>query len=189
MSNGDQRQDGLPDLPAQFRAAGNLALLWQWEARNLLLAGNVLDQREAKRGHPARGEALWSLRGPALLMYGLAVENLLKAVLVAAGLDATPSGALNRRIKHHRLAELWQEARLPIHPGFADALEVLRWAVESGKYPVGTKPADDPDPLDRMRTDAKLVATMMQVAEDALRALPKNQAFERIDLYQLGRND
>ena len=139
-------------LISKYKKHGQIPLLWQWRAREFVCAANNLrgacDDKTFFNATSANRHS--KPHNAARLLYGLALEMLLKALLVAQGADATSSGKLNKRLKTHNLVELWSDAGLLLTPQTKDTLEILHWAIESGKYPVGTKPESNaPGPYTR----------------------------------------
>lgn len=121
-----------------------------------------------------------------MLLYGLALENLLKGLLVAQGVDATSAGALNNRLKTHNLASLWKQAGLPLNDSREDALKNLHWSIEAGKCPVGTKPDfGSPSPVWVALTNLDQVLDLLTMAEDKLRETRPDDVFETTDLRSL----
>jgi hypothetical protein len=187
------------ELIEEFKRAGQMPMLWQWTARDLICAANALHaRREAtlnarleelkarKKPRPRGIDTRHSSINPIMLLYGLALENLLKALLVAQGVDATATGELNSKLKTHNLLNLWRESGLPVAEGNEDLLRRLHWAVETGKYPVGTKPnPKDPSPVWVALTSIGQVLKLLETAEDALRERRPKETLEKIDLATL----
>jgi hypothetical protein len=74
---------------------------------------------------------------PIMLLYGVAVENLLKALVIAHGvLPVDTDGNLSRELKHHRLNDLTHKAGLAVSDVEVVLLTRLRDFIESGKYPI-----------------------------------------------------
>src|SRR5258708_7532748 len=104
-----------------------------------------------------------------MLLYGLALEILLKGLLVAQGLAATATGELNGRLKTHNVLHLWSEAGLLLDGQTEDLLRRLHWSIEAGKYPVGTKPDPNaPSPVWVALTSVKAIGSLLDTVEDAL---------------------
>jgi hypothetical protein len=160
-----------------------MPLAWQWSARQFVCAANILRaQCEAKDlfepGAPG-WNSLWKPHNVVRLLYGLALENLLKGLLVAQGTDATSTGKLNKILKTHDLVSLWTRANLPLTDQTKDTLRNLRWSIETGKYPVGTSPnSSDSQPFGVALTSIHKIAGLLQKVEDALRDRQPS-AFER----------
>lgn len=162
----------------EFEGRGQTPIFWQIQARSLLCAANVLRERagalSAGRGSsPAEAEDPPHLRlMPVYVLYGYALENLIKGLLVARGENATWSGALDRGLRHHCFTELFRVAHVQIESGEHCLLEDLREAIESGKYPVGVRPQS------RSRTlgldvsgDFSVIFTLFRRIEESLRQI------------------
>jgi len=164
-----------------YRKLGQMPIAWQLTARELICAANVLYRRYRKmdpatlhkapeRPQPLDLHRFHTSAKPILVLYGLAIENLAKAVLVAQGVDATTAGALNRKLKHHNLSQLFREARITLDAETSALLDRLQDFVEAGKYPVGARAA--PELLDGMMFDeVKRIGRLLDTLEDSLRAL------------------
>jgi hypothetical protein len=131
---------------SEFEGKGQTPIFWQIQARSLLCAANVLRERAVaiagnRAYEPPEIDDPPNLRlMPVFLLYGYTLENLIKGLLVARGADATWSGSLNRDIRHHCLTELFRTAAVRTTSEDRRLLEDLRDAIESEKYPVGTRP-------------------------------------------------
>jgi hypothetical protein len=172
---------------AEFEEAAQ-PKFWQWSARDLICAANIL---RSQCNRPASispiPEDLWKPHNGMRLLYGLALENLLKGLLIANGVKPILSGKLNPQLKTHNLVDLWRRARLPLDQNTNRILKILRWSVEVDKYPVGTKP--DPDVpsafwLAEMR-NIEAVGRLLSAVEDALRVKEPVHSFEKADLLKL----
>lgn len=125
---------------------------WQDAARDLVCAANLLkkDYRASPRlGFARRGR----LAAPAALrqrhtspraiivLYALAIENMLKAIIVATGQDPIGTdGRIQRWFANHKLDTLAQRARVT---GLKKALlHQLTEFITAGKYPVGLEDGD-----------------------------------------------
>ncbi len=121
-----------------------------------------------------------------LLLYGLALENLLKGLLVAQGVDATSTGTLNHQLKTHNVLKLWNWAKLPITHATEDLLKRLHWSIEAGKYPVGLHPnPDDPGLIWVALTNIDEVGGLLDTVEDELRRLQPKRMFEKVNLLEI----
>jgi hypothetical protein len=178
------------DLIDEFKERGQIPLVWQWTAREFVCAANILRQKCADTelfapGSPS-GSSLWKPRKAIRLLYGLALENLLKGLLVAQGVDATSTGQLNAQLKTHNLVKLWKMTSLPMSDPTEHILRNLQWSIEVGKYPVGTR-VDPQAPtlfLIEIMT-ARDVVQLIETAEDALRALRPDCTLEKRNLLEL----
>ena len=72
-----------------------------------------------------------------MMLYGLAAENLIKAIIVAKNPSLASKGALPRWFTNHNLVALAKRAGLPVPRSQEHLLKRLREFVECGKYPVG----------------------------------------------------
>lgn len=116
------------------------------------------------------------------------MENLLKGLLIAQGVDATSTGELNQKLKTHNLLWLWKQTGLDATGAGEEVLTNLRWSIEAGKYPVGTKPdIDAPVPVWVALTNVSEIVNLLHIAEDALRGVQPMRAFEKADLLNLCR--
>jgi aryl-alcohol dehydrogenase-like predicted oxidoreductase len=89
------------------------------------------------------GDWSWTSNGsiqPQLLLYGAAVENLLKAIRVAQGVPALTGRSLNGDLATHDLRRYAEEAGLKPDKTEARLLQQLQDVLEAGKYPVAKKP-------------------------------------------------
>ena len=105
-------------LIEEFKRTGQIPLVWQWSAREFVCAANILrakceDGDLFVPGVPS-SNSLWKPYRAIRLLYGLALENLLKGLLVAQGVDATSTGKLNKKLQTHNLVSLWKWGR-PTH--------------------------------------------------------------------------
>jgi hypothetical protein len=183
----------ITDDPAEtvdeYRRAAELPLLWQWTAREYVCSANIL--REAvERGctfaDPDGTNVMWKPRAAIWLLYGLALENALKGLLVARGADPARDGTLGKSFKTHDLANLWKRAALQC-PAFTETLLTqLSWWVETGKYPIGTKPAQDSaEGFWNSLIDARTVLALIERVEDAIRSAKPSWALPKRDLLTL----
>src|SRR5438105_4226150 len=75
-----------------------------------------------------------------MMLYGLALENLLKGLLVSKGVNATVTGRLDRALKTHNLRELCSSGGVYLNEEESQFLDSLQTIVESSKYPFGGRP-------------------------------------------------
>lgn len=130
--------------------------------------------------------SLWKPYNAIRLLYGLALENLLKGLLVAQGVDATSTGKLNKTLKSHNLVSLWTQAGLPITDQTEAVLKILRWSIETGRYPVAIKPDPDaPQPFWIAITSFHEIVALLETVEGALREKQPQRAVEKTDLLKL----
>ncbi len=114
---------------------------WQETAHDLICAANLLseavqdcDQRRSNTG--ARCPNVWR---SLMMLYGLAAENLIKAIIVATSPSLASEGGLPRWFTNHNLVKLAKRAGLPVSHSQEHLLKRLQEFVECGKYPVGLR--------------------------------------------------
>src|SRR5262245_62146642 len=94
---------------AQFDSQASQASIWQQAAREFILAANYLIAwYDPPREPSGSSDFSWLHSGntvPMLVLYATAVENLLKAILVANGESLVADGRLKPQFGHHRLLE------------------------------------------------------------------------------------
>lgn len=165
-------------LLEQYQASGQLPLFWQLTARQFVCAANILRSKCKDDNFFAAKEPnynnLWKPHRAVRLLYGLALENLLKGLLVAQGVDATSTGKLNNELKTHNLAHLWKLASLPLTDQEEEILKILHWAIETNKYPVGLKhDAVTPNVFNVANVTANVhrIVALVETVENALREI------------------
>lgn len=176
-----------------FEKTGDILMLWQLRAREFICAANILRAKSEEgslfgRSAPAASR-LSKPYNAVRLLYGLALENLLKGLLIARGLPATSSGKLSQAIHNHKLADLWRMAGFDLTTQTETILNGLRWSIESGKYPIGTR-AENHDPHARQRAvvgtvNLNRIVEMIDQVEEALRQEQSLRVLERTDLRKL----
>jgi len=176
-----------------FNTLKSTAYAWQNDARELICAANILlNSYEGSLGsssvdklsfEPNEG-CLWR---PLMVLYALAVENLLKAIIIARGEDPAPGGTLAKWFKHHRLTDHAIRAKLSFVPK-PGLFETLREFIESGKYPIGVNPQSG------LRTNwfeypyyTNTVFDLLEKLEDDLRAVLPNKSFPKTELRNICR--
>jgi hypothetical protein len=124
-------------------------IAWQEAAREYVLAANyLLDWYDVSRLTPEAAAFEFSHHGavaPLMVLYAIAVENLLKALRVAR--DGTPvvEGKLARDFKHHRLLDHASKAGVRLSADETGLLRRLRDFIEAGRYPVPAAEGGTPD--------------------------------------------
>jgi len=184
-----------------FKAAGQMPVLWQTVARDLICAANVLMERKEAAWHQHRdiaagGKEMESSLFHAslaltMMLYGLALENLVKGLLVAQGVDATSTGKFNKKLKGHDLPRLFDDACVPMTPEDLRLLEQLYLTIESGKYPVGLKPARSPLIVKSgfvYPRDLHHIERLLQTLDRSLRDAQPDEALPEINLLALCRH-
>ena len=119
---------------------------WQEVAHDLVGCANILldavREREQLQGLAG---SRWSVSFRVVMMlYGVAAENLLKAIIVAKNPMCGPSfpvskGTLVGGFANHNLPELAKKAGLRVSATQDHLLERLKEFTECGKYPVGRR--------------------------------------------------
>jgi hypothetical protein len=172
-----------------FKRVGQVPLAWQMVARELICAANILMARCRRvQGEPLDLERIHTTSGPATLLYGFAVENLIKGLLVAQGVDATSTGVLNAKLKSHDLPYLFREAKVPLGPMDERLLQQLRGIVEAGRYPVPVKVISDPmDPRGwtYLPCNVEHIGQLLELVEDELRTLLGDKILWKVSLLSL----
>lgn len=124
---------------AQFDADAGQAYRWQQAAREFVLAANYLiDWYDRPRDAGERSGVAWLHTGstvPMMVLYATAVENLLKAVLVAKGESLVADGRLKPQFGHHRLVEYARDAGLQLTSELELFLQRLSHVRYAGRYP------------------------------------------------------
>lgn len=125
----------------QFTVAAATPHAWQQTAREYVVAANyLLDWYDVSRTVPAAADFTFTLGGiaPAMVLYAIAAENLLKAIRVA--LEGTPivDGELPQHFKHHNLVAHADRAKVTLSDAETDLLRHLGDFMQAGRYPVPT---------------------------------------------------
>lgn len=124
----------------------------------------------------------FSLR-PIDLPYGLAVENLVKGLLIAQDVVPTSTAHLNPRLKSHNLVQLFQDAGISPTSEEEELLRTLKWAVEAGKYPIGTKPSFF-EPKMRI-ADLDHISRLLERLKQEIRKLSLDKQLSAEEAYRL----
>jgi hypothetical protein len=123
----------------RFAALAGTPYLWQHAAREYIVAANyLLDWYDVSRATPEAARFEFSLRGiaPVMVLYAIAVENLLKAIRVAVNGTPVVDGELAVHFKHHNLLAHAKQVGLTLSDRETDLLEHLGDLLEAGRYPV-----------------------------------------------------
>ena len=184
-----------------FKVAGQMPSLWQGEARDLICAANVLMERKEAAwrqhenmaaGRKEKDSSLFHANLSLIMMlYGLAVENLVKGLLVAQGVDATSTGRFNEKLIGHDLPHLFDWARIPMTPPDRRLLKQLSSTIGSGKYPVGLKPPGNPRTVKLgfvYPRDVQHIGHLLQTLDTSLRDARPEDALPEINLLALCRH-
>jgi hypothetical protein len=149
---------------------------WQLTARRLVRAANVLHEAhpEARSREPQYASLL-----PALVLYGLAAENLVKGLLAAQGGGRED----DPRLKSHHLAWLFEQARVPLSDKEAGIVDRLQWFLEKGRYPAGVEPGQE------LGGEVARLLRLLTRLEDALATAAPSELLAPASLFELGRGD
>jgi hypothetical protein len=152
---------------------GNEPRAWQITARRLIRAANVLyeDHRETSVHDP-----LYASVVPILVLYGLATENLVKALLATQGWPYRHDPRLNS----HHLAWLFEQAQVSLGAKDVGILERLQSFLDKARYPEETTPARETG------DDVAQVLHLLTRLEDALAVSRPEKVLPRINLFGLG---
>ena len=180
------------ESPKAYTDMAGRAGMWQWMARDLLAAANAIHVHRrgpaVRRGKGTDDARVDTSAAPILMLYGMALENLLKGLLIAQGTPATVSGELNPVLKTHHVLELWRKAGLAIDTEQERLLSALGWAVETGgRYPVGRRP--NPSAMPHLLVAMEPVKSfigLFAIAEDAFRRWVPDAPFGATDLLNWG---
>ncbi len=146
---------------------------WQQTAREFVLAANYLIDwydPPAEPGVPA--DVSWLHSGscvPMMVLYATAVENLLKAVLVARGESLAVNGRLKPQFAHHRLLEYAAEAGIEPSGDVAELLRHLSHVLYAGRHPVPRTPGENPGALE-YPADVERIWSLLEQLEERLRS-------------------
>jgi hypothetical protein len=138
-----------PTQDASFRRRAGMPWLWQMQAHVLIASANVLWKRYRQRSvrvigrRSARFYAGDLQPWPAMMIDGFAMENLLKALLLAQGVQATQGSRLEQTLRTHNLTALCTRAGIVLNQGEEELLERIKRMMELGRYPVGADAAMD----------------------------------------------
>jgi len=175
----------------------NTPLYWQDAARDFICAANLLKKDYYARprlGFPRRGtlsayaadRQRYTSSRTIIVLYALAIENLLKATVVGLGKDPIDSrGELHKWFVSHDLNKLAGYAGLK---GLdSQLLDQLTDFIRSGKYPVGMSDRDGL-PAHSYFPDSVIVSIehLLPLLEDHLQHIPaKRDTLPRADLLKL----
>jgi hypothetical protein len=175
----------------------NTPLYWQDTARDFICGANLL--KNDYYAHPRLGFARRGRLPPyavnrqrhtsprtIIVLYALAIENLLKAIIVARGQDPIGrKGQLEGWFTHHDLNKLAKRAG--IRHLNEDLLAQLSEFIKSGKYPVGLSDSDG-HRAHNYFPDSVVVGIegVLPVLEERLDSVPaKRDKLPKIDLLKL----
>jgi hypothetical protein len=131
MANAERR--------AQFEVEAGQAYRWQQTAREFVLAANYLiDWYDSPHEPGDPSDLAWLHSGstvPMMVLYATALENMLKAILVANGESLVANGRLKPQYGHHRLLEYARDAGLNLVGEDEELLKRLSHVAYAGRYP------------------------------------------------------
>jgi hypothetical protein len=131
------------DRQPTFEDLVNRPYAWQHTAYEFILAANYLIDWYNPSTEDGPDDLEFTIGGPApmMVLFALAVENLLKAIRVAKGpTPVTEKGELSGSFAHHRLISHASLAGLVLSDDEQKLLAQLTDVVQAGKYPVPTRP-------------------------------------------------
>ena len=128
----------------QFQMAAKSPAAWALQARRLKRAADLVfeayacDLGEMQGEHSPLDLGNLETPGPATLLYGLAFENVIKALIVKKEGAMIDQGRLAKQWpRHHKLVDLASRAGIGLTPAQRDLLARLTAFVEwSGRYPI-----------------------------------------------------
>jgi len=158
---------------AQFDAEASQASRWQQAAREFVIAANYLiDWYDPAREPGDRSDLAWLHSGstvPMMVLYATAVENLLKAILVANGEDLVSDGRLKPQFGHHRLLEYARDAGLELPAYVEDLLQRLSHVLYAFRDPIA-KAGDGEAASLTYPADVEQVWNVLEQLESVLRS-------------------
>lgn len=153
---------------------------WQHAAREFMSAANRLADL-----YELCGERSYVPYSPMMVLYAIAVENLLKAIRVAQGVEVTSNGELSRYFSKHDMIGFAQDAGLTLTMPDSDFLQKLRDLIESGKYPIAKSPSSNKGAwVFSYPADLEHVRAILEQFEEALRSTGK-PCLVKVDLSQI----
>ncbi len=160
----------------EFRASADDPLRWHQTAREFVVGANyLLDWHDFPLEEGAPKDFSWTHQGPspALVLYAVAVEALLKALLVAGGRSlVSDQGLLKGEYGHHNLVHIAQDAGLTLTPDDEDTLlRRLGDVAQAGRYHVGKRPGHTPEAWTfHYPRDPERIWAFLEKAEQQLKA-------------------
>lgn len=175
----------------------NTPLYWQDAARDLICGANLLKKNYYSKSGLGFGpdgplspeqvqEERHTTARAIIVLYAIAVENLLKATIVALGKDPIgPDGTIQRWFATHDLVKLAEYAQLQSTP--ATLLMQLTAFIKAGKYPVGLRDGEAESAHNYFPNSVLTgIAELLPKLEAHLDALPaKRDKLSRADLLGL----
>lgn len=136
-----------------FDARGNAPAPWWWFGKNLLVAADVLKQRDLApdrflTSDPSARRISIAVFGPMLMLRACAIECLLKAMYLDRGNPLVRNGRFQKPpARDHDLVALARLAGLSQAPEVTALLAKLQRYTTAGRYPI-EKTADRTYPVD-----------------------------------------
>ncbi len=158
---------------------------WQMTARSFICAANYLLGLDA----PAPADFTWVSRGwnrPAVFLYAVAAENLVKAIRIAQGKPAIADGRLHRYFTKHDLLMYAREADMCPRADEEELLQRLSHVLRSGKYPIAKGHQEDSEAWTFESKDTERIWAMLERFDAALRATGA-RCLPPFDIRNLGR--
>jgi hypothetical protein len=138
----------------QFLKGASAPVAWQFIARNLITTANMSrriivaqHERLIADARAANAIGLVASEGPDLapaaptiMLYGFAIENVTKAVLIAQGTVATKGLKIAQSLKTHDLSGLVAQTGLQLDDEERKFLADATKLTELGRYPVQSSP-------------------------------------------------
>lgn len=136
MKKNSISDNGLSDLKQQYELIARNPVVWRGSARDLLLAAEKLSKDFEKYFQdPFEYFYLNPSFRVYLLLCGLAMENLIKGLLIKRDSTLISEGKLRRAAKNHNLIHLFNEAKINLSVDERELLERLtKYVVWKGRY-------------------------------------------------------
>ena len=106
-----------------------------------------------------------------MVLYATAVENLLKALLVAKGESLAANGRLKPQFGHHRLLEYAREAGMEPPAEIEELLQHLSHVMYAGRCPAPRAPGENPEDRSlEYPADVERIWRLLEELEELLRS-------------------
>lgn len=161
-----------PAQDADFRRRAGMPWMWQMQAHVLIASANVLWERYRARfaGLVGRRQVRFFAGElqpwPAMMLDAFAIENLLKALLVAQGVQAVQGGRLEQRLLTHNLTALCTQAHIALSQRDRELLDKLKRMMQLGRYPVGADAGMDVSLRLQLPRDLNTIMALLQRIDD-----------------------
>lgn len=170
---------------------------WQWSAREFICAANILYQQYcamtesltvplrviASAEIPQSVLACCESITPMMLLYGYALENMTKALLIAQGIKATVKGNFNKAdLKGHKIKKLIGRTTVTLTNTENDLMDELEITITHGKYPVGlTAQSLEPSRPFILPTDIEIIHKVFNDLENELYKVEPNRTLPPVN--------